>query len=204
MSDRGSESTSHRHGNIFSRHSGAMLIHVQRENGLAHRTMSLRPWQVQLLRVAVSRWFVAILAIAVCSWGYFAVQAARVALVSRRLVVLEADALRLDTLQRALTQLQQRYDQVQKMMSAQNGARGAGAGSPTPTPPTATAPSNATRDSTKRVAGNKSKPDTTAALAVLKRTKSAADTQLPPRRKTQNDSASAERKTKTDSSARKP
>ena len=68
----------HRHGNIFSRDSGSMLLHVQRENGLAHRTMVFRPWQVQVLRFVTSHWFIALFALGVLSWAALAVQAARV------------------------------------------------------------------------------------------------------------------------------
>ncbi|RFC45565.1 MAG: hypothetical protein DUW69_001821 [Verrucomicrobia bacterium] len=99
-----------------------MLIHVQRESGLAHHTMTLRPWQVQILRVVASKWFVAILAVGVLSWGYFAVQAARLPFLHHRVTVLEQDALRLDTLQRRLKELQVRYDQVQKMLSTPSSA----------------------------------------------------------------------------------
>jgi hypothetical protein len=100
-----------------------MLIHVQRESGLAHHTMTLRPWQVQILRVVASKWFVAILAVGLLSWGYFAVQTARLPFVQQRVTVLEQDALRLDTLQQRLKELQVRYDQVQKMLSTPSIAR---------------------------------------------------------------------------------
>lgn len=94
-----------------------MLIHVQRESGLAHHTMSLRPWQVQILRVVASKWFAVFLATGLLSWGYFAIQAARVPFLQHRVTVLEQDARRLDTLQTRLKELQSRYDQVQKMLS---------------------------------------------------------------------------------------
>lgn len=112
------ESGAHRHGNIFSRDSGSMIVHVQRESGLAHRTLVLRPWQVQALRVLSSKTFLAALAIGVVSWGYFAVQAARVPLLTQRISHLEQDAQRLDTLQRTLTELQDRYGQVQRLLTA--------------------------------------------------------------------------------------
>lgn len=95
-----------------------MLIHVQRENSLAHRTVVLRPWQVQALRALASRWFLALIALAVASWGYFAVQSARVPILTARLAHLEQEANRLDTLQRTLAVLQHRYEQVQSMLSA--------------------------------------------------------------------------------------
>ena len=112
------ESRSQRHGNIFSRDSGSMYVHVQRENGLAHHTMVLRPWQVQALRVLTSKWFLIALAVGLASWGYFAVQAARVPLLNWRISHLEQDAQRIDSLQQTLTQLQSRYEQVQRMLSA--------------------------------------------------------------------------------------
>jgi hypothetical protein len=100
-----------------------MYVHVQRENGLAHHTMVLRPWQVQALRVLTSKWFLIALATGLISWGYFAVQAARVPLLTWRINHLEQDAQRIDTLQKTLTQLQARYEQVQRMLSAPAAAK---------------------------------------------------------------------------------
>lgn len=117
---------SQHHGNIFSPDSGSMYVHVQRENGLAHHTMVLRPWQVQALRVLTSKWFLIALAVGIASWGYFAIQSARVPLLQWRIAHLEQDAQRIDSLQKTLTQLQSRYEQVQRMLStpvATNGAR---------------------------------------------------------------------------------
>jgi len=119
------ESRSQRHGNIFSRDSGSMYVHVQRENGLAHHTMVLRPWQVQALRVLTSKWFLIALAVGLASWGYFAVQAARVPLLNWRINHLEQDALRIDSLEKTLTQLQSRYEQVQRMLSSPASPKGA-------------------------------------------------------------------------------
>jgi hypothetical protein len=119
------DARSQRHGNIFSRDSGSMYVHVQRENGLAHRTMVLRPWQVQALRVLTSRWFLIALGVGLVSWGYFAVQAARVPVLNWRITHLEQDAQRIDSLQKTLTQLQSRYEQVQRMLSAPAAPRGA-------------------------------------------------------------------------------
>ena len=95
-----------------------MYVHVQRENGLAHHTMVLRPWQVQALRVLTSKWFLITLAVGLTSWGYFAVQSARVPMLQWRIAHLEQDAQRIDSLQKTLTQLQSRYEQVQRMLSA--------------------------------------------------------------------------------------
>jgi hypothetical protein len=112
------DSAAHRHGNLFSRDAGSMFIHMQRESGLAHRTLVLSPWQVQVLRVVSSKRFLVALAIGAISWGYFAVQAARVPLLNRRIAHLEQDGQRLDTLQRTLTELQDRYAQVQRLLTA--------------------------------------------------------------------------------------
>lgn len=93
-----------------------MYVHVQRENGLAHHTTMLRSWQVQVLRVMTSKWFFVALGLGLCSWGYFAVQAARVPLLNSRIAHLEQDEARLDSLQKTLTRLQAQYDQVQRML----------------------------------------------------------------------------------------
>ena len=122
------ESRSQRHGNIFSPHSGSMYVHVQRENGLAHHTLMLRPWQVQALRVLTSRWFLIALGVGLVSWGYFAMQAARVPVLNWRISQLEQDAQRIDSLQKTLTQLQSRYEQVQRMLSAPAAPKGAAQG----------------------------------------------------------------------------
>ncbi len=118
------ESRSQRHGNIFSPHSGSMYVHVQRENGLAHHTLWLRPWQVQALRVLTSRWFLIALGAGLLSWGYFAMQAARVPVLNWRISQLEQDAQRIDSLQKTLAQLQSRYEQVQRMLSAPSAPKG--------------------------------------------------------------------------------
>jgi len=94
-----------------------MLIHVHRESGLTHRTVTLNSWQVQVLRLLMSRWFFVALGTGLLSWTYFATQAARVPLLKQRVTNLEQDARRIDTLQLALAQLQSRYDQVRKMLT---------------------------------------------------------------------------------------
>lgn len=118
MNTSESDTAGRRHGNVFGRGSGNMFIHVQRESGLAHRTLVLLPWQVQALRLVASRWFAAVLSVALLSWGYFAVQTARVPFLTRRISHLERDAAKIDTLQATLDQVQRRYDQVQQMLSA--------------------------------------------------------------------------------------
>lgn len=111
------------HGDVFASGLGAMIVHVQRENGLAHRTFVLRPWQVRFVRAASHRGVRVLAAIVVLSWGYFAVEAARVPLLTTRLARMEHDALRLDTLEQTIKQLQARYEQVQAMLSAPAAAK---------------------------------------------------------------------------------
>ena len=105
------------HGNIFARELGSMIVHVQREGGLAHRTFVFRPWQVQVIRVASNRWTWLIAVVTMASWAFLASQAVQVPLLNTRIARMERDALRLDTLQLALKELQQRYEQVQSMLS---------------------------------------------------------------------------------------
>jgi len=68
--------------------------------------------------VLTSKWFLIALGVGLASWGYFAVQAARAPLLTWRITHLEQDAQRIDSLQKTLTQLQSRYEQVQRMLSA--------------------------------------------------------------------------------------
>ncbi|MHB8837420.1 MAG: hypothetical protein ACYC7F_00505 [Gemmatimonadaceae bacterium] len=135
MTTPGRNSGGEEHGNVFGRGWGSMFIHVQRESGLAHRTLVLRPWQVQALRLVVSRWFAAVVGATLLSWAYFALQTARVPLLTRRITHLEQDAAKIDTLQATLEQLQRRYVQVQQMLSAS--ARSAPAATTTPPVPAA-------------------------------------------------------------------
>ncbi len=135
MTTPGRNSGGEEHGNVFARGWGSMFIHVQRESGLAHRTLVLRPWQVQALRLVVSRWFAAVVGATLLSWAYFALQTARVPLLTRRITHLEQDAAKIDTLQATLEQLQRRYVQVQQMLSAS--ARSAPPATTTPPVPAA-------------------------------------------------------------------
>jgi murein DD-endopeptidase MepM/ murein hydrolase activator NlpD len=109
------------YGNIYTPHAGAMIIHVQRESGLANRMIILSPRQVRLLRIgAVVLGFLLIGGIG--SWIYFAAQAVRVPLLTRRIATLERDVQQLDTLKRALAEVEGRFQQVQRMMGASSGA----------------------------------------------------------------------------------
>jgi hypothetical protein len=105
------------HGDVFADDLGAMIIHVQRESGVAHRTFVFKPWQVRLLRAVGHKGTRIAAAVVLISWGYFAMQAARVPLLTGRIARMEQEAVRLDTLQATLRELQARYDQVQAMLS---------------------------------------------------------------------------------------
>ena len=111
------ESERRGYGNIYTPHAGAMIIHVQRESGLAHRTIILSARRVRFLRIGGIVAGV-LLTIGALSWAYLATQAARVPLLTRRLSALEHDAQQLDTLKRALAELEGRFAQVQRMMGA--------------------------------------------------------------------------------------
>jgi len=106
------------YGNIYTPHAGSMVIQVQREGGLANRTIVLNQRTVRVMRFVLSRSGMAIGAVLLALFLFFAVQAARVPVLTHRLATLESDAKRLDTLQVALAQLQKRYEQVQTMLGA--------------------------------------------------------------------------------------
>ena len=118
------------YGNLYTPHAGSMIVHLQREGGLASRTLVFSPGQVRLLRLVFSR-IGAVLALAfTLSWIFFAIQSARVPALTNRLESLRNEAARLDTLQRRLDELQRRYAQVQGLMSV------GGQTSTAPSPPT--------------------------------------------------------------------
>ena len=106
------------YGNIYTPHAGSMVIQVQREGGLANRTIVLNQRTVRVMRFVLSRSGMAIGAVLLALFLFFAVQAARVPVLTHRLATMETDAKRLDTLQVALAQLQKRYEQVQTMLGA--------------------------------------------------------------------------------------
>jgi murein DD-endopeptidase MepM/ murein hydrolase activator NlpD len=110
-----------------------MIIHVQRESGLANRTIVLSQRQVKLLRRGA---YVlgTVLTIVLLSWFYLAAQAARVPFLTRRLQHLQHDVRRLDTLQAALTELEGRFQQVQRMLGASAIPTTAGAAAPIAAP----------------------------------------------------------------------
>jgi len=119
------ESGGRGYGNIYTPHAGAMIIHVQRESGLANRTVILSARKVRFLRIG-GVIAALLLVLGVSSWFYLATQAARVPLLTRRLTALERDAQQLDTLKRALAEAEARFQQVQRMMGAPGGTVGSG------------------------------------------------------------------------------
>ena len=83
----------------------------------------LRPWQVRVLGVLVSRPLLVFYAVGLVSWFWFAGQAARIPVLQREIAVLTADAERLDALTAQLDELRSRYEQVQRMLSAASASR---------------------------------------------------------------------------------
>jgi hypothetical protein len=61
------------------------------------------------------------------SWVYFAAQSMRIPILKNRIVQLETEARRIDTLQARLQELQNQYDQVYRMLGAPGGTTQLGA-----------------------------------------------------------------------------
>jgi hypothetical protein len=106
------------YGNIYTPHAGSMIIQVQREGGLANRTIILGAQRVRLLRFFMSRIGRVVLTLFAVSWVFFAYQAVRIPVLGMKIRGMEKDALRVDTLQQMLSQLQRQYEQVQLMLGA--------------------------------------------------------------------------------------
>src|SRR5688500_17170172 len=114
-----------------------MIIQVQREGGLANRTIILGTRQVKLLRFFMSRAGRLVLVLLAVSCAFFGYQSVRVPVLTAEIRKMEKDALRLDTLTRTLVQLQRQYDQVQLMLGAKAATGAAGSAESIPlTPPT--------------------------------------------------------------------
>jgi septal ring factor EnvC (AmiA/AmiB activator) len=105
------------YGNIYTPHAGAMIIHVQRESGLANRTIIFTQRQVRLFRIGAIV-LGSLIIFGAVSWFFLAAQAARVPLLTRRVTRLQHDVARVDTLQRSLNELAARFQQVQRMMGS--------------------------------------------------------------------------------------
>ena len=105
------------YGNIYTPHAGSMIIQVQRETGLANRTIVLSQRQVALLRIIGSRIGLAVAAVFIATWLLFAAQSVRVPVLSIRIAKLERDNRRIDSLQLALSRMHGRYEQVRQMLA---------------------------------------------------------------------------------------
>ena len=136
------------YGNIYTPHAGSMIIQVQRETGLANRTIVISQRQVALLRVIGSRVGLIAGTVFLATWLLFAVQSVRVPALSGRIAELEQENRRIDSLQVALSRMHGRYDQVRQMLAA------VGAKVPTPTAmpsPAASAPNAESVPSTQTI-----------------------------------------------------
>ena len=147
------------YGNIYTPHAGSMIIQVQRETGLANRTIVLSERQVALLRIVGSRIGLAVVAVFIATWLLFAAQSVRVPVLSVRIAKLERDNRRIDSLQVALSRMHGRYEQVRQMLAI---------GGSTVTPPESTAPATGTPPNAKRADRDTQPtapvPDTTKAI----------------------------------------
>ena len=112
------------YGNIYTPHAGSMIIQVQRESGLQSRTIVLSARQIRILRFIMSRSGKLIAAGAVAIAVLLIIEAARVPALTGRISRMEHTAQRLDTLERSLSELQKRYDQVRTMMGGDAAADG--------------------------------------------------------------------------------
>ncbi len=127
------------YGNIYTPHAGSMIIQVQRETGLANRTIVISQRQVALVRLVGSRVGLIAATVFFATWLVFAVQSVRVPVLSGRIAELEQENRRIDSLQVALSRMHGRYDQVRQMLAA------VGAKVPTPVSP-AVVPNAASAD----------------------------------------------------------
>ena len=141
MADDKEKSAERGYGNIYTPHAGAMIIHVQRESGLANRTIIFSQRQVRLFRIGAIA-LAALIAFGAVSWVFLAAQAARVPLLTRRVATLQHDVARVDTLQRSLNELAARFQQVQHMMGS-SATPTTSVAAATPTAPTASIKSTA-------------------------------------------------------------
>lgn len=129
------------YGNIYTPHAGSMIIQVQRETGLANRTIVISERQVALLRVIGSRLGLLAVGLFFVTWLMFAVQSVRVPLLSDRIAELERDNRRIDSLQVALSRMHGRYEQVRQMLATTGATIARPESAPTttrPQPPNAT------------------------------------------------------------------
>ena len=108
------------YGNIYTPHAGSMIIQVQREHGLANRQIVLTQRQVKLLKSLATRKWLVVGAFMVATWAWLVVDRAQ-ELIARRSNSAVAERMRVDSLARQLGELQQRYDQVSRMLGSTPG-----------------------------------------------------------------------------------
>lgn len=127
------------YGNIYTPHAGSMIIQVQRETGLANRTIVISERHVALVRMIGSRLGLTTLLVFVATWLLFAVQSVRVPALAVRIAELERDNRRIDSLQVALSRMHGRYEQVRQMLAVSGAteARAESAAASTPALPNA-------------------------------------------------------------------
>ena len=148
------------YGNIYTPHAGSMIIQVQRETGLANRTIVLSERQVALLRIVGSRIGLAVIAVFIATWLLFAAQSIRVPVLSIRIAKLERDNRRIDSLQVALSRMHGRYEQVRQMLAV----GGSIVERQEPTTPVAATPPNVKRADRDAPPTPTPVPDTTKAI----------------------------------------
>ena len=107
------------YGNIYTPHAGSMIIQVQREHGLANRTLILTPAQMRLLRFVTSRRVMVFGALVALSWLWLVADRANDIVQRRTAPSAAMERARLDSLERSLGELQRRYEQVSQMLGAQ-------------------------------------------------------------------------------------
>ena len=105
------------YGNIYTPHAGSMIIQVQREHGLANRTIVLTPGQIRLLKSFATRKWLVVAFVFLATWSWLVVDRAQEILAGRSNSAL-AERARVDSLARQLHELQGRYDQVSRMLGA--------------------------------------------------------------------------------------
>lgn len=146
------------YGNIYTPHAGSMIIQVQRETGLANRTIVLSERQVAFLRIVGSRVGLVAVAVFLVTWILFAAQSVRVPVLAVRIAELERDNRRIDSLQVALSRMHGRYEQVRQMLAIGGNA----APRQESTMPATPIPPNAKRADGSTPASTPVTPDTTA------------------------------------------
>ena len=123
------------YGNIYTPHAGSMIIQVQREHGLANRTLVLTPRQMRALRFVTSRRGLTVMLIVAVSWLWFAARTAQQTIAAANAQSPLEERARLDSLEHALGELQRRYDHVSNMLGGGSAPVAAPATvAPTPAP----------------------------------------------------------------------